>query len=467
MATFDHGGVQSITNATFMSTFDMIKLDKEGELNKVFGSQRLTGIMEMFGMKKATTSSQYDWWEQNRIMPKIKATTAGAAAGAATTFTLAADDYLTYTYDTPSQYNSTVTKDNVPVRVGDQIAVRPASGTTSASTLIRCIVYSVNASAHTFVAYPMDPADSVAAIGTAEDIIIFSNAHGEGSAQPLGLTTKVTKRTNNTQIFKENYKITGTADGLKTYFKYNGSDYYGVMGEADTATRFANLKEMGMLYSDNTTNQTFQNLLATAGTPFATTQGVIPTVLERGNVYDYSSITGMTIADFEDLVVTIDTQKGSKRNTLFTGLSLNIQLDRELRDQFKNGGVSYGTFTMDASKAVNLGFTTFEIAGYVFDKKGLDAFNDLQTFGASGYNFKEEALMIPGEKISDPQTGVKVDPISIRYLQGNKSNLDVRVEAVDLFKTGSTGEDAFEMRYKSENGMETPGANRFSYIKQA
>lgn len=466
MADFAYGGVQSNTTATFMSTFDLIKLDKEGELNRVFGSQRLTGLMEMFGMKRPTTSSQYNWWEQNRIQPKIKATTAGAGAGLAATFTLDATSYLVTTANTPSQYNSTVTRNNMPVRKGDMIAVKPASGTVSASTLIRCIVYSVNISATTFVAYPVDPADATPAIVSADEIIIFTNAHGEGSAQPLGMSTKVTKRTNNTHIFKENYKITGTADGLKTYFKYNGQERFRVMGEDDTMIRFMNLREMGLLYSDNTTNQTLQNLLATDGTPLATTQGVIPTVLERGNVYNYASVTGMTIADFEDMIITLDAQKGSKRNTIFPGLSLNIQLDRELRAEFKNGAISYGTFSMDASKAVNLGFNTFEIANYVFDKKGLDAFNDIQTFGAAGFGFKDEALVMPGEKISDPQTGVKVNPLSIRYLQGTKADREMRVVPVDLLTTGDTGEDAFEMRYISECGMESPAANRMVYIKK-
>jgi len=133
-----------------------------------------------------------------------------------------------------------------------------------------------------------------------------------------------------------------------------------------------------------------------------------------------------------------------------------------LRDQFKNGGVNYGIFKMDDDKAVNLGFTTFKLSEYKFSKKVLDAFNDQQTFGASGYNFKNEAILLPGEKVM-AESGVRVDPISIMHLEGR----DMRTEAIDLFKVGDTGEDAFQVRYIRECGLKTPGANRMFYIKLA
>ena len=204
--------------------------------------------------------------------------------------------------------------------------------------------------------------------------------------------------------------------------------------------------------------------MATAGTPLATTQGLIPSIIERGNLYNYSSVTGMTIADFESLNLTLDSQKGAKNNVLFTGIALDQQIDRELRDQFKNGGINYGMFTMNEDKKVNLGFTSFKIGQYEYMKKQLDAFSDLQTLGASGFNFKYEAILMPGEKIADGN-GAKVAPISIRHLEGKSGSREMRVEAVDLFKTGSSGEDAFEMRYISEMGLEVPGANRMAYIK--
>lgn len=467
MATYNYGSTDLTTNATFMSTYDMINLDKSGALVKGFGSQRLTGLMDMFGMKEKTTSQVYYWYEEDRIQPKIKATCSAGSAGAAVTFTLDATSYNTITYNTPSAYNATTTEKGMPVRAGDVIAIKPASGTVSASTLVKAYVYSVNDSAATFVAYPLDSADSIPAVATADEIIIFTNAHGEGSNQPLGLVSSTTQRSNNVQIFKENYKITGTAKALRTYFTIDGKDYFWMKGESDTYTRFLNFREGGLLYNDNFSNTTVQTLLANNGNPIMMTQGLIPTILDRGNVYNYSSVTGMTIADFEDMIITLDTQKGSKRNTLFTGIELDLQIDRELRDQFKNGGVSYGTFSMDAEKAVNLGFTTFKIGDYTFDKKCLDAFNDLQTFGASGYNFKNEAIVIPGEKVSDPGNGLNVNPISLRYLETPGENREMITTPVDLRKVGDNGTDALEMRYISEVGLKTAAANRMFYVKLA
>lgn len=463
--TFTPGGVAAPADAVFMSTYDMIEIQRKGQVNQVYGNQRFTDLLGLFGMKKTTTSQNYEWWEQNRIQAKINATTAGGAAGAATTFTLASNDYITLTNNTPSMYNSTVTSKKVPVRKGDTIMVRPSSGTVSASTVIYGYVYSVNASANTFVAYPSDGTESFPAIATAQEIVIYSNAWGEGSMQPEGLITPVTKRTNNVQIFKEKFKQTGTASGLKTYFTYEGKNYYGYMAEQDTLKRFLNLREMGMLLSVNTVNSTLQDVLATDGTPMMTTEGLINTILDRGNTYDYSAVTGMTVADYEDLVVTLDTQKAPKNLAQFNGIELDIQIDRELRDQFKNGGINYGLFTMDEEKKVNLGFTSFKISNFTFSKKCLDTFNDLQTLGATGFNFKNEGFILPAEKMADPKTGAMIDPISMRHLESPSLNREMRVEVVDLFKT--TGEDAIEVNYISEAGLETPGANRMAYLKQA
>lgn len=468
MATFTPGGIQTPTNATFMSTYDMINLDKSGALVKPFGTGRLTGLLELFGMKEKSTSSIYYWYEKDRIMPKIKATNGGAgAAGAAVTFTLNAASEVTYNYGTPSQYNaSAVTKDNVPVRVNDIIAIKPASGTVSASTLVKAIVRSVNAAAGTFVAYPLKSSDSIPNVSSADEIIIFSNAHGEGSVMPEGLATRTTQRNNNTQIFKENYEITGTAKALRTYFTVDGKDYYWMDAEQDTYNRFLNYREMGLLYNSKMDNSVMQGLYASDGTPIATTEGLITSVLDRGNTYNYSSVTGLTIADMEEIVITLDTQKGAKRNTMLMGLELDLQMDRELRDQFKNGGINYGTFSMDENKAVGLGFTTFKLSSYIFDKKCLDAFNDLQTFGASGFNFNKEALVLPGEKVADGE-GIKQNPVSMRYLETPGENREMMTTPVDLRKVGDTGKDVLQMRYQSEVGLQTVAANLMTYIKLA
>lgn len=464
---YSKGATQTPTNYNFLSTWDIIQLDKDPVLTYRFGSGRLTGLLDLFGYKKATGALKYSHYEKDRVMPKIRATNAGAgAAGAAVTFTLASDSNYSYNLNNSPYAGSANATNSYPVRANDLIMIKPSSGTVSFSTIVHAIVTSVNTGAGTFSATPLDSADTIPAVLSADEIIIYGNAHGEGSDRPRGLSTKATEYTNQIHIFKETYEWSDIGGAMRTWVEVNGEPRWVNEGERDAFTRIMNSREMSFLWNPGLNNATVSNAFATAGTPISMTKGLIPEILDRGNTTNYSALTGLTISDMEDLVVVLDKQKGAKDNAFFVGLDLHIQLDRELRDQFKNGAISYGMFSMDEEKKVNLGFKAFNIGGYNFSLKTLDVFNDLQAGGASGFSFPKEGFILPSDMTANPEDGKMVPSMRTRFLENkNGKSMEIVTNYFDGKAQGDTGTAKEEVRYDSYASIETFGLNRAVYVK--
>ena len=469
---YEPGATGTPGTHNFISSFDALKPDKDDVEYLRYGSDRLSGLVEIFGDKKAATNLTYSHFERDRIMPKIKATNGGAgAAGAAVVFDLAAA--ADYSISTQSPYQGSTTVKGGPVLVNDLIQIKPASGTVvSSGSYIECIVSAVNMSAGSngqFTAIPLNSADAIPSIATADEIIIYGNAFGEGSTIPESRMPKTTEYSNNIQIIKNTYEITHIASCEQRWYRDTdtGSQYYTLDEEQATNTMFMNYRELNYLINPGFNNATIANTFGAAGTPLSMTTGVIPTILDRGNITNYSSITGITLPDFEAMSVTLDSQKGAKNNFLFCGIELSILVDREFRDVLKNGAITYGNFRADEQKSINLGFSKFEVGGYTYQKKTLAALNDAQTTGANGYGYAFEGMVIPMEHTVDGKNQ-KVPPMRMRYLmEEGKRSAEMKVTPVNLEEVGDTGRDVSQVRYKSCTGIELFAVNRMVYIRRS
>lgn len=466
MAAFNQGAPVALSQWNFVSAYDLHKPDVDPELALRYGSQSLVGLLAYVGNEKPTESIEYIHHEEDWIMPKVKATCPSGAAGADVTFTLDDTSVTTLSYNN-SPYNATTTENKLPVNPGDTLLIKPASGTISAKTYIWAYVVSVSESAKTFIATPILSADSIPSISSADEIVIFGNIHGEGSGQPKSRSSKTIKYTNNLQIIKGTYDITGTEKEMILWVDVPGAGgetapYFAIKGEGDELKRHLNYVELSLLLSKKITNVTnIEDVLASSGTPIKATQGLIPELLTNGINQTYSSITGFTLADLKLVVKELDKQKGSKQNLFMCGIDLSMQIDDEFGDRFKEGGISYGSFDFDEAKRVALEFETFSQGGYTFHKRTYDAFNDLQTLGASGFNFSKEGMMIPMDSrtMLVDRERIKVPSLRIRYLEGRK----VKTTYVDRFSTD--GVDKFQVNYLSECGFEVTAPNRMVYIR--
>lgn len=457
------GGTGTQTNYSFVSSYDAVKEEYDPQLTIRYASERFTSLLDTFGLKKETQALEYNHFERDRIYPKIKATNGGAgAAGAAVTFTIDATAQVPYDQN-PNPYSGAAnTVNSFPVRDNQIVLVKPAAGSVSYGNYVAGITAAANPGAGTFTIQPLDAGDVIPSIATADEIIIIGDAHGEGSNQPGTLSYKSTKFTNQLQIFKDSHEITGTMDEVQLWFDHKGQRKFGIQGEEESWINFENRKELSLMFNPGLNNAAISNAFAAANTPISMNKGMAQSILDDGNEYNYSGISGFTMGDFDEVVCILDKQKGSKENMMLNGLKLNGQLDRELGDRFKNGGISYGNFAMDAKKHVDLGFSTVTVNGYSFHKKVLDAFNDLQSLGAAGYGFPHEGMIIPMDNTMDGNNK-SVPSCRLRYLKGR----EMKTTLFDGFTQGDNGRDVKEVRYLSHCGIETFALNRFMYIKRA
>ena len=469
--SYQGGSFNRVGDYNFVTTMDLHKPEIESELTQTFGNQMLTGMLSMIGAEKGVSALEYTHYEEERIYPKLYATSAGAGAGAQATFTMAASSK----YDVPefaSPYDgSTTTSITIPRR-GELILIKPASGIVSADRYIKAIIDEVTST--TFKASPLDSTESIPAIGSAQEIVIYGNAYGEGSMQPGARQTKVKKEINQIQTVKGTYEVTSTERDMLSYVEFVGKDgqsgrMYYLKGEADEYKNFMSQKELTLLLGEKLNNDTVANAWVSSSEansgPISLTEGLIPGILSKGNTSAYSQATGWDKQDAESLVKVLDKQKGSKSNLLAPGIDLSIAIDNTLASYKTAGAITYGNYTFSEEASVNFQFDKFKIDDYIFSKKKFDSFNDLQTLGADGFGFTNEGLVIPMDQTRDAGTGEKTNHLRLRYLVNPATGeRNQRSEIIDNYKI--TGKDTYSVFYKDNVGLESFCLNKFAYIKQ-
>lgn len=468
---FQGGSFGRTTDYNFITSLDLHKPEYDTELTERYGDQNLSGFLTMIGAEKGVSSLEYNHFEEERIYPKIKATNAvAAAAGGPAVFTLSALSKLSIP-ENSSPYIGGVPQQIVVPRLNDLIMIKPIAGSASSGTYTKAIITSVNKAAGTFEATPIISGVTIAVQAVASEIVIYGNAAGEGSGQPEARASRTVKYTNNLQTVKETYEITGTEKNIVTWIDFKGKNgekgrVAKLKGESDTYKRFMTAKELTLLVGDKLTNATVANSFATAGTPLALTEGLIPFVLSQGNTSNYSVGTGWDKQKAESLVKTLDKQKGSKKNLMPCGINLSMQIDDTLGDYSNDGQIQYGSYDFGSDASRNFQFSSFKYGNYTFDKKTFDVFNDLQTLGADGFGYPDEGMVIPMDKKIDKGSNSQVQSLRLRYLADPETGASsARSEVVDQFKINGT--DKFSVFYKADCGFEGFAGNRFAYIKKS
>lgn len=469
--SYNTGAVGTANNHNFVSFYEAHEPDISDEQVQRYGNS-IVGFLDLVNAKKSTSALTFSRFEKDRIMPKIKATNGGAGApGAAVQFTV--DASAKVTYPSASPYDTGATPDDVATvaKLNDLIMIKPGTGTASYGSYIKAMVTAVTGTT-TFTATPINSADAIPSIPSADEIVIFGNAHGEGSGFQAPMTTKSTKYDENLQIIKHRMRVTGSESLVKLWYteKSSGEKKFMVKGEGDAYAQFMNVSELNLLVGEKLNNTALASTFQATSNPLALTSGLLSQIVDGGNILNYASVSGVTVQDFYDYNVEIDAEKAQKKNQMHSGIAIDQQIDQELGDRLKDGAITYGGFDMDQEKAVNLSFQKFTLGSYTYDKRPMGAFNDRQTLGADGYGFKYEAFTVPSgsvKVVGGEERGTSIPALRKRFLAGEGKSRELTCVYYNGIEQSQDGADIEEVRYQSHTALEGQGLNQYGYIKRA
>ncbi len=464
-------GAQSLTptNENFLLQNSLVKPEIDPTVVTRVERLYFSDILMALGAYKnvPTGNPLYQHDELGFTYPKIKAYNGGAGgAGAAITYTLATTSpsqqlnitqQSPYTTTSPSSYPA-----GVPVREQDVLMIKPSTGYTGASNYIQARVISVNVTAGTFVAQPIDSAVALPSIssGAPQEIVILYPGSTEAGGTKRSLTTNLLPYSNNLTYAQDSQSITNIAANSILWYKVGNTYTWDVLQARIRYEDFKKAVNNGYLFSQAITNTSLAS--TSQSDPYLQGDGIITEVLANGVLQNYTTLTGFGIPEFKQLGAKFEGEATvTKDFAMACGYNLRTSIDDNMADFFKNGAISYGMFSSEAMKKLSLEFDTLVYGGYTYKMLKSDLFSDPQTFNAQGYNFQDEGLVLPAGKRVEALGGGMADMIRIRKMAG--------MDLIDVAPRDNkyiNGQYSQTVEYRSTSNIEIFAVNNTAYISK-
>ena len=462
--------VQRATDYNYVSSMEVAQnLHKpviDTELTRRYGDQDITGFLAMQGSMNPVAAIEYSHFEDDWLHETLIAT-GGAGAPGALVACVAQESQSIAGNNSP--YISTTTPgapaggDAFLPRNQDIVMIPDAAG--------RVLALVTDVVGANFNLTPLDAGDAIPLLDNLE-MVIIGNAFPEQSGQPGSRNGKVNLYKNNLMIKKSTNTVSGTEAGVQTWIELGGKGgkkgyLWYLESQYQEYRRFMNECEMTMMLGEQINNPVLAAIGANQTT--TVTEGLLPFIESNGNTIQYSGLTGFTMADLDNMVKTLDREKGSKENTIWAGINLSLGMDDTFLDLYQAGAVSYGAFGFSEDAAVNMQFSSFKRGNYVFHKKTYDALNDQKTLGAVGQEFPDIAMVIPSDNVAEGKTKMTVPSLRMNYLQGSNGYSRDYEEWLTGAANGiyTNTIDEINVHSRAHRGFEGFAGNRFMKIEKA
>ena len=443
-----------LTSSQLISSYTKAKKEVDPNVVYRFGDDDL-GIEELMmnlGQVKGVESLTFEHYEKDYIreLVNVVATTDEAAVE---TLTVQPTPNNVYDYGSPSFYENSSTKYGANIRENDQVEIGG----------VRCKVTSVTYDSSTTFAV-----ETISSTGGTQDtiptgeteVIIIGNAWGEATDQPQGRETRLIKYSNNIQIIKDAYKVSGTAMGQMSWLEFQGSNKWYLEGIRDTRKYFANMCDLTMLVGEKITAS------SSAFNDTSQMEGIIPSIENYGIDVSYS-VGSLSLTDFADLADAYAKNRGASENMILSGVKFKREVSDLLRasEGLKSGGVMYAGLGGE-DRAVNLGFESFTYSGYTFHTKTLQAFNDPKSLGAASSVYKDYAIVMPTGNTTAFDFGqTAVNTPSVALVHQEVPGEDMGYAEFPIGGTGgvfNTENDSMKINMRKRQSIELFGLNRFA-----
>jgi len=411
--------------------YDWLRQELPETYNKIqerYGSQELTGMIELQGKEIAIAADSVLWKEEDRLTQLGE-----GVARTADVFTLADHTF----------------------RPGEVIVARDTAGANVRQGRISSVTST------TFTALCGEAAGWTA-IGTT-GIVVFADTNeflkgSEGMQESLN--TKVTSFEQNLSKFKEMVKENRSNMASISWLDITGADgsvkhVWYFLNYANTEKRFKNAIESGLL-----NKKKWAGDLLTAG--YQGSQGLFDAFRE-GNIY---TGTLSTMAGVDSIIDRSNKQGGLSQQFMYGTTAFNSTIDDYL-SAVNTTGLSWGMFDNNEKMALNLEFSGFKRGGYEFGKSRWRYVEAPTAQGSMVGAKKVHAIMFPSgsKSVYDASKGKQatLPLLHLRYKAYGPTNLKYEMSVFD-WKNGTSTKDEIRTEFQAEQALVVLGrANTFIF----
>lgn len=297
-------------------------------------------------------------------------------------------------------------------------------------------VYSINRAtpnAHVVTIAPQNAAQAVqTAAVVGQSVVFYGNVQAEKSTSTEMRIPNISKITNYIHTTREKYEVTDFAAQNEVEFEYDGQKYLYVKGIQETTDRFAMEEELNLILTpanDGTLQDASANVLANA-------TGLIPQVTTNGQSFEYDG--DFTMADFDDLVLTIDDNYGDTEYMVGQGRNLALSMKNWLVDfsKFQNDGISFDYFDGGKQQALSFDFVTMAIGGITFHLTTWSILSHAGSLGAGNMPYRYMGIFIPCGNTKDPESQSMVPYLQLNYAPPQGADHEVQGD-IKVWETGA------------------------------
>lgn len=439
-----------------IGSFDLHKPEKLPQIFKRYGDQGLPWflMLKSMGMEMQVSQETYSWYEENRYIETFisAANVPSPGAGNNMQITLDASSLDAFNNFYPRQWD---------------IVMFPNEARASIVNINTAIP-----SAPVLTLTPVGDTVNLPAVVAGQELIIGANGFSEGSNQPKGALSGVEEYFNHPQIIKETWSATGTEMTNQSWVQIGNqanAPYYLTSG-VQTEYRLAMKVDDALLFGQKNTNP---NLIdPTTGRPLVLTQGLIPSIRERGNTI-ISTPGSWSVAQFDAMVRVFDREGASSKVLGLMGLNKLQENQNVLKAYFQNTNIemaikqgSIGNGANSGALAATLEFQYLTTAGFTFMFSKMGSFTNPKSYGAPGYGMRNYAVFIPVKKFTDPVSGKVTDNIGYRYKAWGPQN---RLQETWIGDSGAgpvkvTGADLQNTYFRVNIGAQAMGVNQMVLV---
>lgn len=460
--------VSSILTSQILSNLNFNKPENNAVLFRPYGDQGASWLItqQLLGAETPVAQEEYYAWEEGRIHESFLVRANVAAPGAG-------NDIVVVVSATSMDASN-----RFYVQVGDDVKFA-----NQVSGYVRSIDKTTVPADPAITIAPHNVASDIGALTAGDEVIIYSNSWGEGSAQPESRVTKPTRRTGHLKIIKTTLSATGTEMTNDVWTKVidgggNFLGWYNKTRQVDLDFRH-NLAISHALLVDELVDNTTRvvDASSTAGNAVAYgTEGLITAMAARA-IQSSKASGAVVLDDFYTWNLALTKQHntsdvlalcGNKRmqNVIKILFAANYHTGVDWTEKTVASGI-VGDDSSARARAMAIDVRTLDIDGRRWHFKNMNEFNNPETLGAENMPYRDMMAVVPIGNTIDAKSRSIIPYSGIRYKKLGSYN-----RRMEIWTYGAAGEgpkvgslDVHHDYMRSHMGAEHVCVNKYLLVQ--